>query len=256
MQNKLSLDLLRTFTVFVNEGTVDQAAQKLSLTQAAVSLQLKRLEQDLGRPLFGWSGRKKVLTSFGKDLSAQLSPPLMQLESLLAEVSILSKDEPSPSLKVTGSSLLGLLLDDKWSGVSFEFSAIQESSIPLEGLLKGFDIVLSFEKPEKNQLILSKEILSLELIPVGTDQIIQKGVPVLHSDLFAIPEFKQQWGLKEFYRAVDWLQAIHLVKKKKTWTYLPKGSVLDSGLRQISGQKILKAPVFGISQSLESLKVF
>ncbi len=38
------LDLLRTFVAIVDNGSFTRAAQRLSLTQSTVSLQIKRLE--------------------------------------------------------------------------------------------------------------------------------------------------------------------------------------------------------------------
>lgn len=254
--NRLSLDLLRTFTVFVSEGTVDQAARKLSLTQAAVSLQLKRFEQEIGRPLFDWSGRKKVLTNFGKDLSVQLSPPLQQLESLLAEVSLSSIKGTRPSLKVTGSSLLSLSFDEKVRGnQQVDFFAQKITAQNLADLLDHYDIVLSFVKPEGRSLVMVKEAFSMRLSPFSAADFIQQK-PVLHSGLFEIQAFKTKWQFQETYKAVDWLQALQMTKKLKTWTYLPQKAGIDSGLQQIPKAEIYEVPVFAVSKSLEALQVF
>lgn len=48
------------------EGTVAGAAKRLHLAQPTVSAQIKRLERSLGRDLFERSGRRLVLTEFGK----------------------------------------------------------------------------------------------------------------------------------------------------------------------------------------------
>lgn len=257
-QNRLSLDLLRTFTVFVSEGTVDQAARKLSLTQAAVSLQLKRFEQEIGRPLFDWSGRKKVLTNFGKDLSVQLSPPLQQLESLLAEVSLSSIKGTRPSLKVTGSSLLSLSFDEKVRGShQVDFFAQKVTTQNLSDLLDHFDIVLSFVRPEGQALVMTKEVFSMRLLAFSTseaDPVLQR--PVLHSGLFDIPAIKTKWQFQEAYKAVDWLQALQMTKKLKTWTFMPQKAGVDSGLQRVTKGEAYEVPVFAVSKSLEALQVF
>jgi DNA-binding transcriptional LysR family regulator len=83
----LSLNLLKTFCVFAQVGKVEDAAQKLGITQASVSLQLKKLEEEAGQTLFKTIGRKKLLSSFARDLFHSIAPPLLELEHRLKEVS-------------------------------------------------------------------------------------------------------------------------------------------------------------------------
>ena len=51
MARHLDLTALRSFTTVANSGGVTRAAAQLNLTQSAVSMQLKRLEELLGLPL-------------------------------------------------------------------------------------------------------------------------------------------------------------------------------------------------------------
>jgi DNA-binding transcriptional LysR family regulator len=83
----LSLNLLKTFCVFAETGKVEDTAQRLRITQASVSLQLKKLEEETGQNLFKTVGRKKLLTSFARDLFQSIAPPLSELEHRLKEVS-------------------------------------------------------------------------------------------------------------------------------------------------------------------------
>ncbi|MDH3027246.1 LysR substrate-binding domain-containing protein [Methylobacterium fujisawaense] len=62
------LDLLRTFVAIVDNGSFTRAAQRLSLTQSTVSLQIKRLEDGLARRLFDRDGRDLQLTPEGEIL--------------------------------------------------------------------------------------------------------------------------------------------------------------------------------------------
>ena len=48
----LDLALLRTFVAVAETTSATRAADRVHLTQAAVSQQIKRLEDGLGRPLF------------------------------------------------------------------------------------------------------------------------------------------------------------------------------------------------------------
>jgi DNA-binding transcriptional LysR family regulator len=64
----LDLDLLRTFTTVVDLGTVTGAAERLAYTQSAVSMQIKRLESQVGLSLVRKSGRRITLTRDGERL--------------------------------------------------------------------------------------------------------------------------------------------------------------------------------------------
>lgn len=59
---------LRTFVAVAREGTLAAAADRVALTQAAVSLQLRALETELRRELFDRGGRTLVLNAAGRDL--------------------------------------------------------------------------------------------------------------------------------------------------------------------------------------------
>ena len=62
----LDLDTLRTLVVARNLGGLGQAADRLGRTPSAISLQMKRLQEDLGTVLFRKHGRGLVLTEAGE----------------------------------------------------------------------------------------------------------------------------------------------------------------------------------------------
>jgi DNA-binding transcriptional LysR family regulator len=68
MARNFDLTALRSFVMVADAGGVTRAAGQLNLTQSAVSMQLKRLEDSLGRPLLDRSGRGIALTAEGEQL--------------------------------------------------------------------------------------------------------------------------------------------------------------------------------------------
>lgn len=65
------LDLLRTFVEIADNGSFTRAAERVGRSQPTVSLQIKKLEQGLGRRVFerdGGSGGQRVLTTEGEIL--------------------------------------------------------------------------------------------------------------------------------------------------------------------------------------------
>ncbi|MCA2014055.1 LysR family transcriptional regulator [Pararhodobacter sp. CCB-MM2] len=68
MRRNLDLSALRALAAIADFGGVTRAAQLLNLTQSAVSMQIKRLEESLGLTLLDRSGRGVSLTSAGEQL--------------------------------------------------------------------------------------------------------------------------------------------------------------------------------------------
>jgi DNA-binding transcriptional LysR family regulator len=70
MNRDIDIALLRAFTAVVDTGSVTAAARLLNRTQAAVSLQIKRLEDMLGQALFEREHRRLTLAPAGERLLA------------------------------------------------------------------------------------------------------------------------------------------------------------------------------------------
>ncbi|OLF55257.1 LysR substrate-binding domain-containing protein [Pseudomonas chlororaphis] len=62
--------LLKTFVAVVDEGGFSRAAERLHLTQSAVSGHLRRLEEQVGKPLLARTTRSQHLTADGERLMA------------------------------------------------------------------------------------------------------------------------------------------------------------------------------------------
>lgn len=83
-----TLKQVHTFAEVARQGSVSKAAQKLFVTQPAVSMQLRQLEEAFGLPLFEPVGRNIRLTQAGEEFLAQALKALGEfknLEALMAE---------------------------------------------------------------------------------------------------------------------------------------------------------------------------
>jgi DNA-binding transcriptional LysR family regulator len=68
MSALIDIDQLRTFIAIVETGSFTKAAEVVHKTQSAVSMQMKRLEERLNRPVFARDGRVSKLTEDGERL--------------------------------------------------------------------------------------------------------------------------------------------------------------------------------------------
>lgn len=64
----LDIDHLRTFIAIAETGSFTKAAEVVNKTQSAVSMQMKRLEERIERPIFARDGRASKLTEDGTRL--------------------------------------------------------------------------------------------------------------------------------------------------------------------------------------------
>jgi DNA-binding transcriptional LysR family regulator len=83
----LPLDLLRTFVATVDGGSMAKAARKVARTPSAVSLQMSRLGELVGQPLFRRRGRAQALTRAGEMLVPHAREILNASERALAALS-------------------------------------------------------------------------------------------------------------------------------------------------------------------------
>ncbi|VVE09474.1 LysR substrate-binding domain-containing protein [Pandoraea anhela] len=78
----LTLRMLKTFRLVAQTGSFAAAAERAALTQAAVSLQMRGLEDAVGQRLFDRRARQITLTRQGRDLF----PRVEQILALTAEL--------------------------------------------------------------------------------------------------------------------------------------------------------------------------
>lgn len=82
--SRLDLNLLVSLDVLLAEGNVTRAAQRLGLSQPALSAQLKQLRNAFGDPLLIPAARGMTLTSGAEALREPLREALAQIQGLVA----------------------------------------------------------------------------------------------------------------------------------------------------------------------------
>jgi len=73
---------IRTFLAVVRHGTFSAAGSAVGLTQSAVSAQIRKLESDIGEPLFERTGRAVRLNAAGRRLLPQANEMLALAERI------------------------------------------------------------------------------------------------------------------------------------------------------------------------------
>ena len=104
---RMDLTQLRAFVTVAQEGNLTRAAGRLHLTQPAVSLQIKSLQQSLNVQLFNRGPTGMILTDDGAKL-------LPLAERILANSDELLQAAQSLSSTVSGSLSIGTILDPEF----------------------------------------------------------------------------------------------------------------------------------------------
>jgi LysR family transcriptional activator of mexEF-oprN operon len=101
-ERDLDLNLMRVFVVVAETGSVTEAANRLYLTQPAISAALRRLTTSVGTPLFVRAGRGLALTARGQIMFAAARP---HLEALLEATKAPAVFDPESSERTIRAGL-------------------------------------------------------------------------------------------------------------------------------------------------------
>jgi len=78
----MKIETFQTLAAIIREGSFAAAAQALHMTPSAVSMQMKQLEQFLGRPLFDRSGHQIRVRPDAMELAAAMAPAMQMLGAM------------------------------------------------------------------------------------------------------------------------------------------------------------------------------
>jgi DNA-binding transcriptional LysR family regulator len=190
----LNLSQLQTFVMVVAEGSMTAAADKLFLTQPAVSQQMKNLEDDLGVELIV-RGAKQIKTTAQGEVLYEHAKKILSL-AVQAEVSI----------KSIGAQLRGQLRIGTLNSIGLHLM-----SPIVSRLLKfnpDFKIKVDYAKGEELIELFEKDLLDVVVLP-EIQKNYNKSLPDSVSHLLMIEEM---WlvgsGKDEFYPTTVALQEI------------------------------------------------
>src|SRR5471030_3504742 len=86
----LNLRDIRAFIAVAQAGNFTRAAVRLHLSQPALTVQIRRLEETIGARLFDRNSRSVALTPVGRDLLPVLQKSLGDMEQVLQDARALS----------------------------------------------------------------------------------------------------------------------------------------------------------------------
>ncbi len=194
-----TLHQLRVFLQVFEHESVTRAAEALHLTQPAVSIQLKRLQDHFEIPLTEVIGRKLYITDFGNkiaEVSKRILEEAEEIKATLNQYKGLLSGKISISVVSTGKYVIPYFLNDfnkQHPQVELKVDVTNKNSV-LESLAKNktdFALV-SVLPPDLN--LTSIELMENRLYFVGSpnEKFREKGIAI--SDLNDLPLIYREKG--------------------------------------------------------------
>ena len=178
----LDWDKLRIFHTAAESGSFTHAAEKLGMSQSAVSRQISALEDDLGLKLFIRHARGLVLTEVGEQLfrtAHRMHWELQQVETQMSE----SQDVPTGPLIVTttvgiGSTWLSSRLDEFLKLYPLIQLEIRLNDAELDLAMREADVAIRLHRPNQSEMIQRKLFTVHNHFYASNAYIEEFGMPV------------------------------------------------------------------------------
>src|SRR3569833_831844 len=175
----LEWDKLRILHTAAESGSFTHAAEKLNMSQSAVSRQISALEEDLGLPVFIRHARGLVLTEVGEQLfrtAHRMQAELQQVESQMSE----SQDVPTGQLIVTTTVGIGAT----WLSPRIHEFLLLYPDIQIEIKLNDAELDLAMREAD----------VAIRLHRPNQSEMIQRKLFTVHNHFYMSLEYLSQYG--------------------------------------------------------------
>jgi DNA-binding transcriptional LysR family regulator len=196
----VDLHRLRTFQALSETLHFRHAAERLGITQSAVSQQIASLEKDLGAPLFERIGRRVYLTPAGEVLAREAVKVLSTVSRAREAVGAVSKGDAG-RLRVGASTTPGIYLLPEVLGrlradfplVELDFRIANSSRIEALAVANEFDLGVCGFRPTHEELF-ETELGEDRIIPVAAPTLLGKTRRIRPGDLARWPLIAREPG--------------------------------------------------------------
>lgn len=155
----ITLRQLQVFEAVTRHRSFTRAADELHLTQPAVSMQIKQLEENIGLSLFEHLGKKILLTEAGRemyDYSRRIAQLLEETEEVLEKIKGIHRGRLSISVATTANHFATRLLADfskRHDGISFTLDVNNRETLINELERNECDLVIMGQPPPRDDLV-------------------------------------------------------------------------------------------------------
>ncbi len=184
----LDWDKLRVFHAAAEAGSFTHAAEKLNLSQSAISRQVSALEQEIGVSLFNRHARGLVLTEQGELLFNTAHEVFVKLESVRSRL-METTEKPSGLLRVTTTVGLG----SGWLSQRVQEFLDLYPDIQIQLILANEELDLTMRQAD----------CAIRLRQPQQPDLIQRRLFTVHLHVFAAPSYINRFGEPESAAELD-----------------------------------------------------
>jgi DNA-binding transcriptional LysR family regulator len=151
---QVTLRQLHIFESVARHGSMSRAAEEMHLTQPAVSMQIKQLEEQIGVPLLEQKGRRLYLTEAGQELrghAQRFTTQTMELQSAMDQFRGLERGLLRIAVVSTANYFLPPLIAayaERYPGVQISLQVANRESVLAALADHRTDIAITGEPPE------------------------------------------------------------------------------------------------------------
>lgn len=177
---------LSVFEAVARHLSFSRAAQELHLTQPAVSMQIKQLEENVGTALFEQLGKKIYLTEAGHELyhySRTIAQQLNELEAVLSELKGLKRGKLKISVASTANYFAPQLLatfSQRFPTITVSLNVTNRQTLLMQLANNEMDMAIMGQPPEGLDLVAESfmENPLVVIAPMNHPLARQKNIPL------------------------------------------------------------------------------
>lgn len=246
-----TLHQLEVFLKVAQLQSVTKASEAMYLTQPAISIQLKKFQEQFKIPLFEVVGRRIYITKFGEEI-VEAARKIMEEVQLIDYKALSYQGELAGKLKIaivsTAKYVIPFFLSDfinKHRGIDLVMDVSNKSSViaAMENNEIDFAMISTIPKKLKINRI---ELMKNQLFMVGSKKFKMKGEFLSNSEFQNLPLIYREKG------SATRLAMEKFINSKKISTYKKMELTSNEALKQavISGLGFSIMPLIGIKNAL------
>ena len=236
---------LRVFESVARHLSYTRAAKELFLTQPAVSMQIKQLEENVGLPLFEQLGKKIFLTEAGRELyhyGREIAQQLEEASEVLEELKGVKRGRLTISVASTANAFATRLLAafaKRYEGVSFSLDVTNRATLLQQLANNERDLVIMGRPPNGLDLVKESFMENPLVVIAAPDHPLvgEKKIPLvrLKQETFVVREQGSgTWGAMERF-------------------FAHHGIELNTGMEMTSNEAIKQAVEAGLGLGIVSI---